>query len=102
MDSQREHAQQLLGHLAPDQIAAVVHLMDVMLDPLSRKLANAPPEDEVISSEEDAAVAEARDWGKQNEALAHENVLAELGLTLADFDQMAQTPLRDESEVRPQ
>jgi hypothetical protein len=39
---QREHAHQLLHHLAPDQVAAVVHFMEVMLDPLSRKLANAP------------------------------------------------------------
>ena len=43
MASDCEHAQQLLNLFAPDQIAAVVHVMEVMLDPLARKLANAPP-----------------------------------------------------------
>jgi hypothetical protein len=55
MSSDKQHAQQLLNHLAPDQIAAVIHLMEVMLDPVSRKLANAPIEDEEISEDEEQA-----------------------------------------------
>jgi hypothetical protein len=51
MDSQKEHARQLLSHLAPDQVA-VVHLTEVMLGSLSRKLANAPVEDEEIGEDE--------------------------------------------------
>lgn len=91
MDVQKEHAQQLLSHLAPDQVAAVVHLMEVMLDPLSRKLANAPLEDEEIGEAEDRTVAEAREWLKHNKPIPHEEVLAEFGLTMADFDRMGQT-----------
>jgi len=86
MNADREHAQQLLNHLAPDQVAAVVHVMEVMLDPLSRKLANAPQEDEEISEEEERAVAEAREWLKTNKPIPHEEVLAEFGLSMADFD----------------
>jgi len=93
MNADREHAQQLLNHLAPDQIAAVVHVMEVMLDPLSRKLANAPLEDEEISEEEERAVAEAREWLKHNKPIPHEEVLAEFGLTMADFERMGQAPL---------
>ena len=96
MNADREHAQQLLNHLAPDQVAAVVHVMEVMLDPLSRKLANAPIEDEEISEEEERAVAEAREWLKHNKPIPHEEVLADLGLSPADFDRMGRTPLPPE------
>ncbi len=88
-----EHAQQLLSHLAPAQVAAVVHLMEVMLDPVSRTLASVPLEDEEISEDEERAVAEAREWLKHNKPIPHEEVLAELGLSMADFERMGQTPL---------
>ena len=70
--------------------------MEVMLDPLSRTLANAPLEDEEISEDEERAVAEAREWLKHNKPIPHEQVLAELGLTLADFERMGSTPLPEE------
>jgi hypothetical protein len=88
-----EHARQLLSHLAPAQVAAVVYLMEVMLDPVSRALASAPLEDEEISDNEERAVAEAREWRKHNKPIPHEEVLAEFGLSMADFDRMGQTPL---------
>jgi hypothetical protein len=89
MNAERTHAQQLLDHLAPEQMAAVVHLMEVMLDPLSRKLASAPPEDETISADEERAVEEARQWRKHNKPVSHEEVLADFGLTMDDFQAMA-------------
>jgi hypothetical protein len=91
-----QHAQQLLSHLAPAQVAAVVHIMEVMLHPASRALANAPLEDEEIDVEEERAVAAAREWLKHNKPIPHEEVLADLGLTMADFEQMARTPLPPE------
>jgi len=96
MSSDIQHAQQLISHLAPEQVAAVVHLMEVMLDPASRALASAPPEDEEISEEEERTVAEAREWLKHNKPIPHEEVLAEFGLTMADFERMGQTPLPPE------
>lgn len=92
MNADRHHAQQLLNQLAPDQIAAVVHVMEVMLDPLSRKLAAAPLEDEEIDAEEERTAAAAREWLKHNKPIPHEDVLADLGLTMADFERMGQTP----------
>lgn len=50
MSSDIQHAREVLDHLAPDQVAAVVHLVEVMLDPVSRALVNAPLEDEEISA----------------------------------------------------
>src|SRR5580692_4773392 len=69
MNADGEHAQQLLNHLAPDQIAAIVHVMEVMLDPLSRKLANAPLDDEPFTEEDRQAVAEADEWLKHNKPI---------------------------------
>jgi hypothetical protein len=93
MNTDRKHAQQLLNHLAPDQVAAVVHVMEVMLDPLSPRLANSPPEDEEISEAERKAVAEADEWLKDNKPIPHEEVLAEFGLTMTDWEKMGQEPL---------
>ncbi len=77
-----EHAQQLLNHLAPAQVAAVVHLMEVMLDPVSRALANAPVEDEEIGEEESQAVARSKEWFKNNQGTSLEDVAAGLGPTM--------------------
>jgi hypothetical protein len=93
MNSDREHAQKLLNHLAADQIAAVVHVMEAMLDPLARRLANAPLEDEEVSADEERAAAEAREWLQHNQPIPHDEVLAEFGITMADFERMGQTPL---------
>jgi hypothetical protein len=97
MTPDREHAQQLLNHLAPDQVAAVVHVMEVMLDPLSRKLANAPLDDEPFTEEDRQAVAEADEWLKHNKPIPLENVLSEFGLTMSDWDTMGKIPLPGEN-----
>jgi hypothetical protein len=83
-DADLQHARQMLSHLAPAQIAAVVHLMEVMLDPVSRALADAPIEDEEISEEEEKAVAESREWFKHNPGIPFEQVVAELGFTMEE------------------
>ena len=46
--------------------------------------------------EEERAVAEAREWLKHNKPIRHEEVLAEFGLTMADFERMGRTPLAEE------
>jgi ethanolamine utilization microcompartment shell protein EutL len=84
MSADIKHARQLLDHLAPDQVAAVVHVMEVMLAPVSRALADAPAEDEEISAEEEQSVAEARVWLKHNPGIPFEQVVAELGLTMEE------------------
>jgi len=66
------------------------------LNPVSLALANAPLEDEEISEDEERAVAEAREWLKHNKPIPHEEVLADFGLTMADFEQMGRTPLPPE------
>lgn len=89
---QKQHAHVMIDLLAPEKLAAVVGLLEVMLDPVARALANAPLEDEEISEKEERTVAESREWLKHNKPIPHEDVLADFGLTMADFERMGQTP----------
>jgi hypothetical protein len=63
-EKQEVHA--LVELLTPGQLSAVRSVLQVMVDPVSYAIANAPLEDEEISDEEERAVAEARDWLKRN------------------------------------
>jgi hypothetical protein len=93
---EREQAHAYLDRLPPDQLSAVRGLLETMLDPVSRALANAPIEDEEISEGEMSAAAGSREWLKHNKAIPHEEVLAEFGLTSDDFERMGRTPLPPE------
>ena len=89
----KEHAHELIERLAPSQISAVVHLLEVMTDPVARSLADAPVDDEPASEEEAREIAAARASLDRGEGIPHEKVLAEFGLTLEDFERMGRTPL---------
>ncbi len=93
MESEKQHVLQLLDQLAPSQLAAVVHLLEVMTDPVARSLANAPIDGEPISEEEIRTVEASREWLKNHKPIPHEEVLAEFGLTSEDFERMGRTPL---------
>lgn len=86
MLSDKQHAVELLDQLGPSQLAAVVHLLEVMLD-----------QDDTLSPAEAAAVAEAEEWLKHNQPIPHEQVLAELGLNMDDWDRMCNEPLPGET-----
>lgn len=85
-----QHAHHLLDQLGPGQLAAVVHLLESMV---------SHDEDGVTaSSAERKAIAEADEWLKSNAPIPHEDILAEFGLTLADWEKMGKEPL---PEVTP-
>jgi hypothetical protein len=77
---ERQKAHAYLDRLPPAQLSAVRGLLETMLDPVARAIANAPIEDEEISAEEERAVAEARDWLKHNQPIPHEEAMTALGL----------------------
>jgi len=81
---ERQQAHAYLDRLPPEQLSAVQGLLESMLAPVSRALANAPAEDEEISEEDEVA------------AIPNEEVLAEFGLTMEDFDRMGRSPLPSE------
>ena len=87
--SDKQHAVELLERLRPGQLAAVVHLLETMVSPD----VISPEEDgDTLSPAEAKAIAEADEWSKHNEPIPHEQVLAEFGLTMADWEKISREP----------
>ena len=84
LNQDREQAHALLDMLPVEKLNAVRSLLEVMVDPVSRALANAPSDEEPITEEEEGAVAEAREWLKHNPGIPFEQVVADLGFTMED------------------
>jgi hypothetical protein len=72
-------AHELIDRLAPTQVNAVVGLLQVMLDPVSRAIANAPVDDESESDSEREAVDESKSWFQKHEGrgIPHREVASE-------------------------
>ena len=83
---EKQQIHELVDRLAPSQVQAVHGLLQVMLDPVARAIANAPVDDEPLTAEEAQALGEAREWLKQNRPIPHEQVLAELGITQEEIE----------------
>jgi hypothetical protein len=81
MAPDKQHAYQLIDQLDAGQLAAVVHLLQVMTDPVARALANAPVDEQPLSEETIKALDASREWLKHNPGIPHEQVLSELGIT---------------------
>ena len=92
----KQQAHELIERISTTQASAVVILINSMLDPVDRAIANAPFEYEQISEEETRAVAASKAWLKDHEPIPNEDVLAEFGLTAEDFERMGRTPLDPE------
>jgi hypothetical protein len=92
----KQEAHELIDSMAPGQVAAVVGLLRIMLDPVSVALANAPIDDEPVSEEEARDIAEARAAYARGEVVSNEEVLREFGLSPEDFERMGRTPLEPE------
>jgi hypothetical protein len=75
----KEKAHELIDRIAPSQLSAVVGLLESMLDPVSRAIANAPIDDEPESEAERRAVAASKAWMAQHpgQGIPHEDILAE-------------------------
>jgi hypothetical protein len=85
MPADRQHGHQLLDRLEPDQFAAIVRLLETIV----------PSEEDAdtLSEAEQTAVAEADEWLKHNQPIPHEEILADFGLTMADWEVMGREPL---------
>lgn len=75
-------AHELVGQLGPQKLAAVVQLMEVMIH-------DDVDETDTLSPAEANAIAEADEWSKHNAPIPHEQVLAEFGLSMADWEKMS-------------
>ena len=92
MNLDRQHAHHLLDQLGSGQLAAVVHLLETMV--------STGEDRDTLSNAERKAIAEADEWLKHNQPIPHEEVLAEFGLTMADWEKMGQEPLPEETPRR--
>ena len=83
----RQQAHELIDRMAPSQVYAVVGLLETMLDPVSRAIANAPFDDEPETEEERQAVAASKAWMADHpgQGIPHEEILAEFGLSAEDL-----------------
>ncbi len=77
-------AHELLGQLNTGKLAAVVHLLEVMVQDNE--------EDEEISEEEEAAVARSKEWFQHNEGIPFEQVVADLGFTMDQIRSASKDP----------
>jgi len=82
MPNPKEHAHELIERLPPVQLAAVIGLLEAILDPVSRAIAQAPVDDEPETEEERQAVAEAKEWFQHHSGIPFEEVLSDFGLTV--------------------
>ena len=89
--SEKQQVHELVERLAPSQISALVHLLEVMVDPVAHSLANAPMDDEPLSDEEVREIAAARAALDRGNGIPHEEVLGDFGLSLEDFARMGRT-----------
>ncbi len=85
--SGKRQAHDLIERLAPRQVSAVVDLLEAMLDPVARAVANAPVDDEPESEAERATVAQSKAWfeKRNGEGIPQDQLLSELGAKPADL-----------------
>ena len=80
-----EKARELVGQLGPNKLAAVVQLMEVMIQDDIEEM-------DTLSPAEAKAIGEADEWSKHNAPIPHEQVLAEFGLSMAEWEKMSREP----------
>jgi hypothetical protein len=80
--SERDQAHQLIDCLPETQLAALVGLLETMVDPVAATLGKAPLDDELESDQERQSVSEAREWLERNggEGIPHAEAMRRLGL----------------------
>ncbi len=85
--SDKQQAHELIDKLAPSQVSAVIGMLEALLDPVSRAIANAPVDNEPETAGERKAVEESKAWfaGKGGRCIPQEEILAEFGLTPDDL-----------------
>jgi hypothetical protein len=59
---EKQQVHELIDRLAPSQVAAVRGLLEVMLDPVARAIANAPADDEPVTEEDRTRFREGTAW----------------------------------------
>jgi hypothetical protein len=75
----RQHAHHLLDQLGPSQFAAVAHLLETMV---------SEEEDDELTEADRVAIQSGLESLEKNGGIPMEDILADFGLTMADFEKM--------------
>ena len=72
----------MIDRLAPSQVSAVAGLLQAMVDPVARAIANAPVDDEPVTEADRQAVARSDAWFEKRggKGIPVEEVMAEFGV----------------------
>jgi hypothetical protein len=79
VDPVRQQAHDLLDALPEEKLDAVRNLLELLVEPLSRSLANSPIEEEEITHETAVALERSRASLSRGEGISHEQVIREFG-----------------------
>ena len=83
VQQERQRAHALIDRLPPEKLGAVRSLLEVIVD---------ENDDEELTEEDRAAIQAGLDSLEKHGTVSMEDVLADLGLTMADFEKMAAQP----------
>lgn len=86
--TEKHHAHELVERLPDSQIATAVRFLEFMLlDPVARAVAAAPPDDEPVTEQDRRRLHTGQPWFAQRggKGIPMEKALAEFGLKPEDF-----------------
>jgi hypothetical protein len=88
--TEKHHAHDLIERLPDSQIATAIRFLEFMLlDPVARAVATAPPDDEPVTDQDRSRFQAGQAWFAQRngKGIPMEELLAEFGLKPEDFPQ---------------
>jgi hypothetical protein len=86
--TEKHHAHELIERLPDSQISTAIRFLEFMLlDPVARAVATAPPDDEPVTEQDRSRFQAGQAWFSQRggKGIPMEEVLAEFGLKPEDF-----------------
>jgi hypothetical protein len=86
--TEKHHAHELIERLPDSQIATAIRFLEFMLlDPVARAVATAPPDDEPVTEEDRRRLDAGQAWFARHggKGIPMKEVLAEFGFTPEDF-----------------
>jgi hypothetical protein len=89
--TEKHHAHELIERLPDSQIATAIRFLEFMLlDPVARAVATAPPDDEPVTEQDRRRFHAGQAWFAQRggKGIPMEDVLVEFGLKPEDFPGM--------------
>ena len=82
--TEKEQAHELIDRLAPSQVAAILGVLQAMLDPVAKAIASAPVDDETETAEERDEVARSKQSFDQHPGYTTEQLMADLAIDPKD------------------